>query len=83
LRKKPYRVLLLDEFDRAEPDIHDVFYQVFVQVWMDDGEGRRISFRNCLMLLKSYLGEADIEAECKADQRISKAKIVKLVRERL
>ncbi|OMU51253.1 ClpV1 family T6SS ATPase [Burkholderia pseudomallei] len=83
VRKKPYSVLLLDEFDRAHPDIHEVFYQVFDQGWMEDGEGRRISFRNCLILLTSNLGEAEIEAACKADPRISQAKLDKLVGERL
>ncbi|MET5012480.1 AAA family ATPase, partial [Burkholderia pseudomallei] len=74
VRKKPYSVLLLDEFERAHPDIHEVFYQVFDLGWMEDGEGRRISFRNCLILLTSTLGEAEIEAACKADPRISQAK---------
>ncbi|KVN12763.1 MULTISPECIES: type VI secretion system ATPase TssH [unclassified Burkholderia] len=83
VRKKPYSVLLLDEFDRAHPDIHEVFYQVFDQGWMEDGEGRRISFRNCLILLTSNLGDVEIEAACKADPRISQAKLDKLVGERL
>lgn len=83
VRKKPYSVLLLDEFDRAHPDIHEVFYQVFDQGWMEDGEGRRISFRNCLILLTSNLGDVEIEAACKADPQISQAKLDKLVGERL
>ncbi|AOJ07433.1 type VI secretion system ATPase TssH [Burkholderia mayonis] len=83
VRKKPYSVLLLDEFDRAHPDIHEVFYQVFDQGWMEDGEGRRISFRNCLILLTSNLGDVEIEAACKTDAQISQAKLDKLVGERL
>ncbi|MBN3819854.1 type VI secretion system ATPase TssH, partial [Paraburkholderia sp. Se-20369] len=83
IRKKPYSVLLLDEFDRAHPDIHEVFYQVFDQGWMEDGEGRRISFRNSLILLTTNLGDAEIEASCKADPQVSQAKLEALVRERL
>lgn len=83
IRKKPYSVLLLDEFDRAHRDIHEVFYQVFDQGWMEDGEGRRISFRNSLILLTTNLGDAEIEAACLADPQVSQAKLEMLVRERL
>ncbi|VWC31997.1 type VI secretion system ATPase TssH [Burkholderia lata] len=83
IRKKPYSVLLLDEFDRAHQEIHEVFYQVFDQGWMEDGEGRRISFRNSLILLTTNLGDAEIEASCKADPQVSQAKLEALVRERL
>jgi len=83
IRKKPYSVLLLDEFDRAHSDIHEVFYQVFDQGWMEDGDGRRISFRNSLILLTTNLGDAEIEASCKADPQVSQASLEALVRERL
>ncbi|CAG9269914.1 AAA+ ATPase ClpV1 [Burkholderia cepacia] len=83
VRKKPYSVVLLDEFDRAHPDIHEVFYQVFDQGWMEDGEGRRISFRNSLIVLTTNLGDAEIDASCKADPQVSQAKLEALVRERL
>lgn len=83
IRKKPYGVLLLDEFDRAHPDIHEMFYQVFDQGWMEDGEGRRISFRNSLILLTTNIGDTDIDAACAADPLISQAKLEALVRERL
>nr|WP_218884084.1 type VI secretion system ATPase TssH [Burkholderia guangdongensis] len=83
IRKRPYSVLLLDEFDRAHPDIHEVFYQVFDQGWMEDGEGRRINFRNSLILLTTNLGDADIEAACHADPHVSQARLEALVRGRL
>lgn len=81
IRKRPYSVLLLDEFDRAHPDIHEIFYQVFDQGWMEDGEGRRVSFRNCLILLTSNTGDAEIDAACKADPDITQSKLEALVRE--
>jgi len=83
VRQRPYSVLLLDEFDRAHSDIHEIFYQAFDQGWMEDGEGRRISFRNCLILLTSNLGDAEIEAACLANPEISQGRLEMLTRERL
>ncbi|PTU64955.1 type VI secretion system ATPase TssH [Chromobacterium sp. Panama] len=83
VRKKPYSVLLLDEFDRAHPDVHEMFYQVFDQGWMEDGEGRHINFRNCLILLTSNLGDAEIEAACAAEPEVSQSRLDALARERL
>lgn len=83
VRKKPYSVLLLDEFDRAHPDVHEMFYQVFDQGWMEDGEGRHVNFRNCLILLTSNLGDAGIEAACATDPDCSQARLDALARERL
>jgi len=61
VRRRPYSVVLLDEFDQAHRDVHEVFYQVFDKGWMEDGEGRRVSFRNCLILLTTNLGTSEIE----------------------
>ena len=49
VRRKPYSIVLLDEFDKAHPDIHEAFYQVFDKGVMEDGEGRMISFRQCFI----------------------------------
>jgi type VI secretion system protein VasG len=81
IRKKPYSVLLLDEFDRAHADIHEIFYQAFDQGWMEDGEGRRVSFRNCLILLTSNLGDAEISAALLANPELSQARLDALARE--
>jgi type VI secretion system protein VasG len=83
VRQNPYSVLLLDEFDRAHRDVHEMFLQVFDQGWMEDGEGRHINFRNCLILLTSNLAEAEIEAACAATPGIPQAQLQALVRERL
>lgn len=83
VRKKPYSVLLLDEFDRAHPDIHEIFYQVFDKGWMEDGEGRRISFRNCLILLTTNLGDEEIVRACGQDVDIAQAKIEAILLQRL
>ena len=83
VRKKPYSVLLLDEFDRAHPDIHEIFYQVFDKGWMEDGEGRRISFRNCLILLTTNLGDEEISHACSQEPDIGQAKLEALLHQRL
>lgn len=56
VRKRPYSVVLLDEVEKAHPDVLNVFYQVFDRGIMRDGEGREIDFRNTLILMTSNLG---------------------------
>jgi len=56
VRRKPYSVVLLDEIEKAHPDVHEIFFQVFDKGVMEDGEGRSIDFRNTLILLTSNVG---------------------------
>ncbi len=56
VRRKPYSVVLLDEVEKAHPDIHEMFFQVFDKGIMEDGSGRPINFKNCLILLTSNVG---------------------------
>ncbi|MBS0123558.1 type VI secretion system ATPase TssH [Thetidibacter halocola] len=56
VRRKPYSVVLLDEVEKAHPDVHELFFQVFDKGVMEDGNGRRIDFRNTLILLTSNVG---------------------------
>ncbi|MCE8440570.1 type VI secretion system ATPase TssH [Rhodovulum sulfidophilum] len=62
VRRKPYSVVLLDEVEKAHPDVHEIFFQVFDKGWMEDGNGRRIDFRNTLILLTSNVGTDTIMA---------------------
>ncbi|WP_028217503.1 type VI secretion system ATPase TssH [Paraburkholderia oxyphila] len=66
VRQRPYSVVLLDEVEKAHRDVLDIFYQVFDRGVMRDGEGREIDFRNCVMLMTSNLGSAQID-EATAD----------------
>lgn len=66
VRRKPYSVVLLDEVEKAHPDVHELFFQVFDKGWMEDGEGRRIDFRNTLILLTTNVGTRELMALCKA-----------------
>ena len=56
VRRKPYSVVLLDEVEKAHPDVHEIFFQVFDKGWMEDAEGRHIDFRNTLILLTTNVG---------------------------
>lgn len=56
VRRKPYSVVLLDEVEKAHPDVHEIFFQVFDKGVMEDGEGRTIDFKNCVIILTSNVG---------------------------
>jgi len=56
VRRRPYSVVLLDEVEKAHPDVHEIFFQVFDKGFMEDGEGRLIDFKNTLILLTSNVG---------------------------
>jgi type VI secretion system protein VasG len=56
VRRKPYSVVLLDEVEKAHPDVHELFFQVFDKGVMEDGTGRLIDFKNTLILLTSNVG---------------------------
>jgi type VI secretion system protein VasG len=56
VRRKPYSVILLDEVEKAHPDVHEIFFQVFDKGQMEDGTGRRIDFKNTLIILTSNVG---------------------------
>ena len=56
VRIKPYSVILLDEIEKAHPDIYNMFLQVFEDGYMTDGHGRKVSFKNCIILMTSNVG---------------------------
>jgi type VI secretion system protein VasG len=64
VRRRPYSVVLLDEVEKAHPDVHEIFFQVFDKGVMEDGEGRRIDFRNTLIILTTNAGTETIERLC-------------------
>jgi len=65
VRRRPYSVVLLDEVEKAHPDVHEIFFQVFDKGWMEDGEGRVIDFTNTLIFLTTNVGSELILALCK------------------
>ncbi len=60
VRRNPYSVILLDEVEKAHPDVMEVFFQVFDKGVMEDGEGIAVNFRNTLILLTSNVGDSAI-----------------------
>lgn len=65
VRRRPYSVVLLDEVEKAHPDVHELFFQVFDKGFMEDGEGRSIDFKNTLILLTTNAGTDLIASMCK------------------
>ena len=84
VRRKPYSVVLLDEVEKAHPDVHEIFFQVFDKGWMEDGEGRTIDFKNTLILLTTNAGTDLITGLCKDPELMPDAEgIAKALREPL
>ncbi|WP_431823243.1 type VI secretion system ATPase TssH [Burkholderia sp. F1] len=71
VRQRPYSVVLLDEVEKAHRDVLDLFYQVFDRGMMRDGEGREIDFRNCVIVMTSNLGSAQIGDATAVDPEIA------------
>ncbi|UFS70712.1 type VI secretion system ATPase TssH [Geomonas sp. RF6] len=64
VRKRPYSVVLLDEVEKAHPDVMELFFQVFDKGTLEDGEGRKIDFKNTLIILTTNLGTDLIMKAC-------------------
>lgn len=69
VRQRPYSVVLLDEVEKADPEVLNLFYQIFDKGLANDGEGREIDFRNTLILMTSNLGSECIGELCADGQR--------------
>ena len=84
VRRKPYSVVLLDEVEKAHPDVHEVFFQVFDKGHMEDGEGRAIDFRNTIILLTSNVGsEVIMRTHSQPGDAPSSEALAQALRERL
>lgn len=64
VRRKPYSVVLLDEVEKAHPDVLELFFQVFDKGVMDDAEGREVNFKNTIILLTSNIGTNTVMRAC-------------------
>jgi len=84
VRRKPYSVVLLDEVEKAHPDVHEIFFQVFDKGFMEDGEGRFIDFKNTLIILTTNAGTELIAGLCKDPELMPDAEaMAKALREPL
>jgi type VI secretion system protein VasG len=64
VRRRPYSVVLLDEVEKAHPDVLELFFQVFDKGMMEDGEGRVIDFKNTIIILTSNAGTDTLMKLC-------------------
>ncbi|TWI69221.1 type VI secretion system protein VasG [Pseudoduganella lurida] len=64
VRRNPYSVVLLDEVEKAHPDVMELFFQVFDKGVMDDSEGREVDFRNTIIILTSNVASAQMMQAC-------------------
>ena len=64
VRRRPYSVVLLDEVEKAHPDVHELFFQVFDKGSLEDGEGVEVDFKNTVILLTSNVGTEVIMRMC-------------------
>ncbi|HMO74229.1 MAG TPA: type VI secretion system ATPase TssH [Sphingopyxis sp.] len=69
VRRRPYSVVLLDEVEKAHPDVHEMFFQVFDKGFMNDAEGRYIDFKNTIILLTSNVG-TDLIMDMASDEEL-------------
>ncbi|GGE39349.1 ClpV1 family T6SS ATPase [Halopseudomonas oceani] len=80
VRRKPYSVVLLDEVEKADPQLLNLFYQIFDKGLATDGEGREIDFRNTVILLTANLGSEQIDHLCRDDARPTPGQLTDAIR---
>lgn len=80
VRQRPYSVVLLDEVEKADKDVLNLFYQIFDKGIANDGEGRAVNFRHCTLLLTSNLASDIIEQLCQQEPRPDPAALLEAIR---
>ena len=80
VRRRPYSVVLLDEMEKAHPDVLELFFQVFDKGIMEDGEGVPIDFKNTLILLTSNAAQEVITEACQGGRRPPPEELIERLR---
>ena len=83
VRQRPYSVVLLDEVEKADLEVMNLFYQVFDKGSLSDGEGRQIDFKNTVIFLTSNLASATIMEQCEGDTMPSVEDLTEAIRGQL
>jgi type VI secretion system protein VasG len=83
IRQRPYSVVLLDECEKADPQVMNVFYQIFDKGICNDGEGRQINFRNTLIIMTSNLATNSIMQIYDSNANANPEDVVKMIRPEL
>ncbi|MGH3115308.1 MAG: AAA family ATPase, partial [Gaiellaceae bacterium] len=79
VRRRPYSVILLDEVEKAHPEVFDVLLQVLDDGRLTDGQGRTVDFRNAIMILTSNLGSVFL-ADPMLDDEVKRDRVMEVVR---
>ena len=80
VRRRPYCVILLDEVEKAHPEVFDILLQVLDDGRLTDGQGRTVDFRNTIMILTSNLGSQFIADPAMTDEAAKRAAVMNVVR---
>ncbi|HEX7669658.1 MAG TPA: AAA family ATPase, partial [Polyangiaceae bacterium] len=80
VRRRPYSVVLLDEVEKAHPDVHEVFFQVFDKGFMEDGAGTYVDFKNTIILLTSNVGSEVLATMTRAKPDADMATLAQAIR---
>jgi len=78
VRRHPYSVVLFDEIEKAHPDVFNIFLQILDDGQLTDGQGRTVSFKNCIIIMTSNIGSEVLLESKKVDEKV-KEKVMKLV----
>jgi ATP-dependent Clp protease ATP-binding subunit ClpB len=83
VRRRPYSLILLDEIEKAHPDVFNILLQVLDDGRLTDGHGRTVDFRNCVLVMTSNIGSQDIQELTRAgEQGLIKDTVLAEVRQR-
>lgn len=83
VRRRPYSVVILDEVEKADREVMNLFYQVFDRGFMRDGEGREIDFKNTIIMMTSNLGTDLMMDACKNGERPDAETMIEIIRPEL
>ncbi|RBJ72350.1 type VI secretion system ATPase TssH, partial [Pseudomonas sp. MWU12-2534b] len=76
VRRKPYSVILLDEVEKAHPDVFNILLQVLDDGWLTDGQGRTVDFKNTVVVMTSNMGSQQIQAMATDDYQVIKLAVM-------
>jgi ATP-dependent Clp protease ATP-binding subunit ClpB len=76
VRRKPYSVILFDEVEKAHPDVFNVFLQILDEGRLTDGQGRRVDFKNTVLVMTSNLGSQMIQSMSGSDYQVVKLAVM-------
>src|SRR5262249_24739253 len=79
VRRKPYSVILLDEVEKAHPDVFNILLQVLDDGRLTDGQGRTVDFRNTVVVMTSNLGSDMIQEFSAEDHVLMKKTVMEIV----